>query len=66
MSAKRCPQLDWFPTHCAACLQAGRNIPATWLVTQGQGHRSYHACDEHRDLLEQHGTAALNRRFRRP
>jgi hypothetical protein len=67
MTAHRITQnIDWYPVHCAACLQNGTSTPATWIVNQGQGTNSYHACDQHRDLLERHGVKALNRRFRKP
>jgi hypothetical protein len=65
MTARPCPQLDWFPTHCAACVQLGRSTPAAWIVNQGQGTRSYHACDKHRDLLERDGVAALRQQSRK-
>jgi hypothetical protein len=43
--------------HCAACFcLAGVMVPATWQTDEG-----YCCCDEHRDLLEPHGLAALNR-----
>lgn len=61
MTAKPIKQSGWYPVHCAVCIQAGRQTPATWLVNRGQGTTSYHACDEHRDQLEQHGITALRR-----
>lgn len=59
VTAKPIKPADWYPVHCAVCIQAGRATPATWLVNRGRGTNSYHACDTHRDQLEAHGIAAL-------
>jgi hypothetical protein len=49
------------PVHCAVCLNTtSTKTPATWRTANG-----YCACDEHRQTLEQHGTAALTTRRRK-
>jgi hypothetical protein len=55
MTAKPCKQFDWFPTHCCLCVQRGHYTPAKWIISRGQGRKSYLACDEHRDEVERNG-----------
>lgn len=59
MTARPITPADWYPVHCAVCLQAGRKTAATWIVNGGQGTRGYLACEAHRADVEIRGPAAI-------